>query len=72
MIIVKTNINHNINEQEFKEVISITGSLIKYQGNEYLDKLKALNTQYEIENHRILTEHEYAIKNINYENNNKR
>lgn len=60
MTIVKTTIDHNISEQEFKEVISITGSLIKYQGNEYLDKLKALNAEYQIENHRILTEAEYV------------
>jgi len=62
MINVQTHINHNINEQEFKEVISITGSLIKYQGKEYLNKLKELNNQYQIEKHKILTEHEYAIK----------
>lgn len=64
MIIVKTTIDHNISEQEFKEVISITGSLIKYQGNEYLDKLKVLNKEYQIENHRILTEAEYAQSKI--------
>ncbi len=29
MTIVKTNINHNINEQEFKELISITGSFVE-------------------------------------------
>lgn len=62
MTIVKTNINHNINEQEFKELISITGSLIKYQGIEYINKLKELNNQYKIENHKILTEHQYTIK----------
>lgn len=62
MTIVKTSISHNINEQEFKELVSITSSLIKYQGIEYIDKLKELNKQYEIENHKILTEREYAIK----------
>ena len=62
MINVQTHINHNINEQEFKEIISITGSLIKYQGKEYLDKLKQLNNQYQIEKHKILTEHQYTIK----------
>lgn len=62
MIQVKTNIDHNINEDEFKEVISKTASLIKYQGNEYLAKLKALNDQYEISNSKILTKQEYALK----------
>ena len=64
MINVKTNVDHNINQQEFKELIALTGSLIKYQGEEYIDKLKALNNQYTIENHKILTEHEYALKTI--------
>lgn len=62
MITVKTNINHNIDEREFKEIISKTSSLIKYQGKEYLDKLKALNDEYEIANSRVLTEQEYALK----------
>ena len=59
---VKTNIDHNIDEDEFKEVVSQTASLIKYQGNEYLAKLKALNNQYAISNSRILTHKEYTLK----------
>lgn len=62
MTTVKTTIDHNINEREFKEVISKTSDLIKYQGEEYLAKLKALNEQYEIPNRKVLTEQEYALK----------
>lgn len=59
---VVTNINHNIDEDEFKEVVSKTASLIKYQGNEYLAKLKALNDQYEINNSKVLTHEQYAFR----------
>ena len=62
MTIVKTNINHNINEDEFKEQVTLTASLIKYQGKEYLDKLKALNAEYKIENHTILDQAKYGKK----------
>lgn len=58
---VVTNIDHNINEDEFKEVVSKTASLIKYQGIEYLNKLKELNNQYEINNIRVLSHKEYSI-----------
>ena len=64
MTVVKTNIDHNIDDLEFKQIIAITASLIKYQGNEYLDKLKALNAEYEIINHTLLTEKELQIKLI--------
>lgn len=65
MTVVKTNIDHNIDDLEFKQIIAITASLIKYQGNEYLDKLKALNAEYEIINHTLLTEKELQTKLIN-------
>ena len=64
MTVVKTNIDHNIDDLEFKQIIAITASLIKYQGNEYLDKLKALNAEYEIINHTLLTEKELQTKLI--------
>ena len=64
MTVVKTNIDHNIDDLEFKQIIAITVSLIKYQGNEYLDKLKALNAEYEIINHTLLTEKELQTKLI--------
>lgn len=62
MTTVKTNIDHNINESEFKEQIALTASLIKYQGKEYLDKLKALNAEYEIPTVKFISERELAIK----------
>lgn len=64
MTVVKTNIDHNIDDLEFKQIIAITASLIKYQGNEYLNKLKALNAEYEIINHTLLTEKELQTKLI--------
>lgn len=62
MTIVNTTIDHNIDEQEFKETVAKTAALIRYQGHEYLNKLKQLNEEYEIKNHKILTEREYALK----------
>ncbi len=61
---VITNIDHNINEAEFKAEIAITASLIKYQGNEYFEKLKALNAEYEIVGHTLLSELELQSKLI--------
>lgn len=61
---VQTNIDHNIDEAEFKEVMAYTASLIKYQGKEYLDKLKALNQGYEIPTVKFLSEKELQIKQI--------
>ena len=61
-IIVKTNIDHNINDTEYKREIALTASLIKYQGEEYLNKLKALNSEYEIINHTILEQATYGQK----------
>ena len=61
---VVTNIDHNIDEDEFKEVVSKTASLIKYQGIEYFDKLKALNDEYEISNNKVLTHEQYALKMV--------
>ena len=59
---VLTTIDHNINEAEFKQEIAITASLIKYQGNEYFDKLKLLNEEYEIIGHTLLSESELQAK----------
>ena len=59
---VQTNIDHNINEAEFKQIIALTASLIKYQGKEYLDKLKALNEEYEIPNVKFISERELQTK----------
>lgn len=61
---VQTNIDHNINEAEFKQEIAITASLVKYQGKEYLDKLKALNAQYEIPKMRLITDKELHTKQV--------
>lgn len=65
MIQVQTNIDHNINEAEFKEIITITASLIKYQGKEYLDKLKALNSEYNIVKMNLLTNKQLQTKLVN-------
>lgn len=59
MTIVKTDKINDINENEFKEIVSITSSLIKYQGNEYLEKLKKLNAEYKIPNQRFIYEKNY-------------
>lgn len=61
---VQTNIDHNINEAEFKEIMAFTASLIKYQGKEYLDKLKALNQGYEIPTVKFLSEKELQVKQV--------
>lgn len=64
MIQVKTNIDHNIDDGKFKSEIAITASLIKYQGNEYFDRLKTLNAEYEIIGHTLLSEVELQSKLI--------
>lgn len=61
---VQTNIDHNINEAEFKQEMAITASLIKYQGKEYLDKLKVLNAEYEIPKMRLITDKELHMKQV--------
>lgn len=61
---VQTNIDHNINETEFKQIIALTASLIKYQGKEYLDKLKALNEEYEIPTVKFISERELQTKQV--------
>jgi len=61
---VQTNIDHNINEAEFKQEIALTASLIKYQGKEYLDKLKALNAEYEIPTVKFISEQELQTKQV--------
>lgn len=61
---VQTNIDHNIDEAEFKQEIAITAALIKYQGKEYLDKLKALNAEYEIPKMRLITDKELHMKQV--------
>lgn len=61
---VTTQTDHNINEAEFKQEIATTASLIKYQGNEYLDKLKALNSSYEVVGAKLITESELHIKQV--------
>lgn len=61
---VQTNIDHNINEVEFKEIMAFTASLIKYQGKEYLDKLKALNAEYEIIGAKLTTNAELHAKQV--------
>ena len=61
---VQTNIDHNINEAEFKEVMAFTAALVKYQGEEYLDKLKALNAEYEIPKMRLITDKELHMKQV--------
>jgi hypothetical protein len=63
---VQTNIDHNINEAEFKQEIALTASLIKYQGKEYLDKLKALNAEYEIPTVKFISEKELQVKQIKH------
>lgn len=63
MTTVNTQTIHNIDEIELKKTISKTASLIRYQGEEYLNKLQQLNSQYEIKNQRFLTERELIIKN---------
>ncbi len=62
MTIVKTGINHNIEEAEFKHTIANTASLIRYQGKEYLDKLKALNAEYEIIGANLISDKELQTK----------
>lgn len=61
---VQTNIDHNINEAEFKEVMAFTAALVKYQGEEYLDRLKALNEEYEIPKMKLLTNAELHAKQV--------
>ena len=65
---VQTNIDHNIDEAEFKQEIALTASLIKYQGKEYLDKLKALNAEYEIPKMKFISEKELQVKQIKHIN----
>jgi len=67
MIKVNTHIFHNINELEFKQEIAITASLVKYQGKEYFDKLKALNSEYELPKNILITNKELQIKLISKE-----
>lgn len=63
---VQTNIDHNIDEAEFKEIMAFTASLIKYQGKEYLDKLKALNAGYEIPTVKFISERELQTKLVKH------
>ena len=58
MTIVKTHIDHKIDDKEFKEQVSKTADLIKYAGKEYFDKLKQLNSEYHIPNKREISEKE--------------
>lgn len=64
MIKVNTHIFHDINEFEFKREIAITASLVKYQGKEYFDKLKALNSEYELPKNIFITNKELHTKLI--------
>lgn len=64
---VLTNIDHNIDESEFKHAIAITASLIKYQGIKYLDRLKALNSEYEVIGAKLLTNAELHAKLVEKE-----
>lgn len=64
MKIVRTNIDHNIDETEFKHLIAIIASLIKYEGKDYISKLNALNQEYELKNTKFLSEKEYALKAV--------
>jgi len=61
---VQTNVDHNIDEAEFKQEIAITASLVKYQGKEYLDRLKALNSEYEIIGAKLITNAELHLKQV--------
>ncbi len=51
---VKTNINHNIDENLKKELLSKTATLISYLGEEYIHKLTELNNEYEIINRKTI------------------
>lgn len=59
-------IDHNIPDGVFKENVSNTARLIRYAGQEYLDKLNKLNSEYEFIGVNSLSEREYAEK-INLE-----
>lgn len=61
---VKTNIDHDIDDNIFKELISKTSQLIRYEGNDYITRLKQLNDEYSISTVKQLTEKQFA-QNLN-------
>lgn len=58
---VATDINHNIDENLKKELLSKTATLISYLGNDYINKLNELNDQYDITNRRTVSNVKLAI-----------
>jgi len=48
VIVLATDIDHNIPDSEFKEAIAETSSRIRYGGQDFLKELKELHAKYEI------------------------
>jgi hypothetical protein len=55
-----TNIDHQIPEIDFKIAMAKTAELIRYGGHAYLNKLRELNSEYDVVNSKFLTEREFA------------
>ena len=59
---LSTGIDHQIPEIDFKIAVAKTAELIRYGGMEYLQRLQALNNEYDVVNSKFLTEKEFHSK----------
>lgn len=58
---VLTNIDHNIDDNLRKELLSKTSVLISYLGKDYINQLNELNNKYDIPNRKTISNVELAI-----------
>lgn len=59
---LSTGVDHQIPEIDFKIAVAKTAELIRYGGMEYLQRLQALNNEYDVVNSKFLTEKEFHSK----------
>jgi hypothetical protein len=56
---LSTSIDHQISEIRFKILVAKTAELIRYGGEEFIQKLEQLHSEYDVVNSRFLTEKEF-------------
>ena len=61
MIQIKTNIDHNIDDNLRKELLSKVSVLISYLGEDYINQLNQLNDKYDIPNRKTVSNVELSI-----------
>lgn len=61
---MRTDIDHNISDKTFKKCVAETAERIRYSGQEYIDKLNQLNSQYHYEKVRIIEERQYSAAQV--------